>query len=493
MSEGSGDEGEFDFRLWCVNTSLSEPGIKKLVSQEVVDKKALLLLTDADITACKLGVGDRAKLAEAVDRLRPRGKPQPVKTHADEQGGAVGGKDDAASVKTNVDGSPIQTPVDVNGAPDVNGALLPGQVGVKTQFSIDEVAAFLAGQAIPAELQASMNVIRGTQALVPGTSTDPTTFQRPNLNLHGPQFQTAISGLQTPQRAPNLATYCRPAPFLQPRYPAATGFQPSTVPIYSPSATPYMPGRFNTQTSGNQDHQLQQWSEGYQRTALRDLLTINECGQYIANPGEAPLYLPINFVSHLRGNRVDDEEILQTSSGSKLYLSQGSKKISPDKLTQGLFFGANARIVSRMIPNLTPELAGYLDYLRKIGDLLVNYTSASVYLLDHEHRFEVVELGKNWNCIDPTLSLNILKKKELSNVASGTSKTSNSSSSAVKSDFKSDKRSMVICWQYNQPDGCQFHPNCRFRHICNIVACGQDHPAYKHVFRPSTKDQSKQL
>ena len=74
-------------------------------------------------------------------------------------------------------------------------------------------------------------------------------------------------------------------------------------------------------------------------------------------------------------------------------------------VNQGLFF-ANARILARLIPNLTPEVAIYLDYLRQIGDLFINYTSQSVYCLDHEHPFEVVEKPKPFNEICPMLALN---------------------------------------------------------------------------------------
>ena len=93
--------------------------------------------------------------------------------------------------------------------------------------------------------------------------------------------------------------------------------------------------------------------------------------------------------------------------------------MQPEKLSYGLFFGANARILARLVPNLTPELACYLDYLRKIGDLMLNYTTSSVFLLDHEHRFEVVEQpDKKWNCIDQGLLMNVLKKREVSTATS---------------------------------------------------------------------------
>jgi hypothetical protein len=69
-----------------------------------------------------------------------------------------------------------------------------------------------------------------------------------------------------------------------------------------------------------------------------------------------------------------DEELMKTDSGASIYLSHPQSKVQPEKLTQGLFLGANARILARMIPNLTPGVAIYLDYLRMLGDLLVNYT-----------------------------------------------------------------------------------------------------------------------
>jgi hypothetical protein len=195
------------------------------------------------------------------------------------------------------------------------------------------------------------------------------------------------------------------------QYQHPNGYQ-SPVPIYAPRPATHLPGRLSDTSNVAREQQLQQASYGYQQTALRDLLAINEYNPALNNPGEN-LYLPVNFVSHLRGSRNEDEEICQTPTGSKLYLANNPRKLQPEKLTFGLFFGANARILARLIPNLSPELSQYLDYLRKIGDLLVNYTSASVFLLDHEHRFEVAELPTtNWNSIDATLSLNLLKKKD---------------------------------------------------------------------------------
>jgi hypothetical protein len=266
-------------------------------------------------------------------------------------------------------------------------------------------------------------------------------------------------------------------------------YHQGTVPVYSPYRAPFVPGRLANTSTLSRDHNLQTLASGYQQSGYQDLLSVNE---YSPRTGEA-LYLPCNFVSHVRGtSRVEEEELLQTTNGSKLVLSQ-SKKILPEKLSYGLFFGANARILARIVPNLTPELSSYLDYLRKLGDLMVNYTASSVFLLDHEHRFEVIEstdIRSQWNFIDPTLSLNILKKRDsLSSSNSNTvSRVANNGQNNSGRQF-GGRKSTVICWQFNQRDGCEFTPNCRFSHICNIVGCGMEHPAYKHVFRATGSSQ----
>jgi hypothetical protein len=260
-----------------------------------------------------------------------------------------------------------------------------------------------------------------------------------------------------------------------------------------------LPSRFATTQSLTRDSGLQQYASRYQSSAVRDFANLNSCNPY-KRPGETLLYLPVNFVSHFRGAGLhgDDEELLKTESGTKLYLSNSPKKLDPEKLNQGLFLGANAIILARLIPNLTPDIAIYLDYLRQLGDLLVNYTSSSVYLLDHVHLFEEVVLGRPWNEINSTLSLNTLKKKE-SSVSVNSSKNASTSSSSDKSGTgKQSGRSeaqgygvLPICWQYNQPGGCRFEPNCRYTHKCNMDGCTALHPAYKHTFQTSQACSSK--
>ena len=210
----------------------------------------------------------------------------------------------------------------------------------------------------------------------------------------------------------------------------------------------------------------------------------------------ASLAISPNFVSHVRGaSRGEDEELLKTEGGTSLYLGNSPRKITPEKLNAGLFLGANARILARIIPNLTPGTANYLDYLRMIGDLLVNYTSQSVYLLDHLHRYEVIERNQPVNQIDPTLSLNTLKKKEstshvANSVSAKSSGNANKSQSGTKNDSKQTYGELPICWQWNQPEGCKFG-NCRYLHKCNVLGCGAAHPAHKHTFRSTPAVTSK--
>ena len=56
------DEDDFDIRLWCIETKLTETGIKKLAAQDIIDKAALRCMSEADILSIKLGAGDRGNL-----------------------------------------------------------------------------------------------------------------------------------------------------------------------------------------------------------------------------------------------------------------------------------------------------------------------------------------------------------------------------------------------------------------------------------------------
>jgi hypothetical protein len=323
----------------------------------------------------------------------------------------------------------------------------------------------------------------------------PSLFGQPSLiDGHLASYQGASAGF--PQGNYNVAST------LPYQYPQAHLQYPTSIPSYSPPQILSQPSRLVNNQTLSRDAALQARSTGYQNTVVRDFSGLNAFNP--VNSGE--LYLPVNFCSHIRGagSRQEDEELMSTEGGTKLYLSSNTRKVTHDKLNQGLYLGANARILARIIPNITPEIIAYLDYMRKIGDLLVNYTSQSVYHLDHEHRFEVLEQNFPINFIDPTLSLNTLKRKDGSQTssynASGKSNDSRASSSGSssrgsRSDNKTDKQTygqIPFCWQWNQPDGCRF-ASCRYIHKCSVENCGGTHPAHKHVFRSEKQTSIKSV
>jgi hypothetical protein len=498
MSE---DANEFDAKLWMAELNLSEPGIKKVLKNEITDLQCVIQLTLADINQLKLTIGDRRRLIGGIDILKHKVSTvteSPLEPPSTPDGSAT----DVVSVTTqspNSGGNTIGPTSDVQNAVDV----IP-----KTSFTLEEVSSFLAGSAIPANLQASVVQASQTSQLNQASAqiVSPNLAVQNNLDLgrppflppHFPPLSAQVRQHQQPQLWGNSINLpyqncIRPLPLQQQQYTSSYGAQ-STVPVYSPQRPAFVPGRLS-QTP--RDQGLQQYSDGFQSASLHDLLAINENNFALNRPGDN-LYLPCNFVSHIRGSsRSEEEELLTTVSGSKLYLSSPNRKIQPEKLSYGLFFGANAQILARLIPNLTPELAAYLDYLRKLGDLMVNYTTSSVFLLDHVHRYEVVEEGKTWNYIDPSLSLNVLKKRDV-NV--------NSQQQSVNSGYRSNtvsrigggannqqrqhqRSTTVICWLFNQHEGCSYGSGCRFLHICYIVACGLDHPAHKHIFRAQGNQQ----
>jgi hypothetical protein len=123
------------------------------------------------------------------------------------------------------------------------------------------------------------------------------------------------------------------------------------------------------------------------RNLMRDLLNIDDSP--LNSKGEKAL-LPIHYLSCVRGTQ-DTDEIIHSGRGVNLVI-QNAKKVAPEKLTVGQWVGANSRILDKLITSgrlSASQLSGYLDYTRKIGDLLQLCVPSSVFLLDHNHRLEV--------------------------------------------------------------------------------------------------------
>ena len=377
MSDEKNDDpsadDSFEVRLWLCELKISDPGIQKVLKNEISDKKCLLSLSSGDIEELKLAVGDRRRFVDGIEILQGTTTEKPVSKPEGEQV------------------SPNPVPVDDQSLGEE-----------KTTFSIEDVAKFLAGNPVPQNVKAAILNVQTSQPIANATDVNAAAALQqppPVCNRFPVSAQVPSPGHQFASRFPNLGlpppvSQYRP-PYGHPWYPPTnhqlgySGYQQNynqTVPIYSPQRHQNIPSRVSNTQLGRDTNQF----DGYQSSMTNDLFAINQYDPAFQS-GE-PLFLPCNFISHVRGSaRSEDEELFRTSSGTKLYLGQGGMKNKPEKLSYGLFFGANGRILARLVPNLTPDLACYLDYLRKIGDLMLNYTASSVFLLDHEHRFEVVE------------------------------------------------------------------------------------------------------
>jgi hypothetical protein len=284
----------------------------------------------------------------------------------------------------------------------------------KRSFSIEEVAAFIAGGNIPPNVQSEVN---RTYAVPEGSGSQPSWIQPPPLQ--DSNWQAAFTGLSLSDNRgavvnsvynrqqpisqaypllaqdsarvsspsclayPQLAQATSPSGLAYPQLAQATSppslAYPQLAQAISPSSLAYpqlaqglargsspsclayphlaqgvsrdacLP-IYSAQNSSIAGRQTTSGSDVFGRNTLKDLLGINEYQQSFLGKG---LYLPVNFCLHVRGSRSDEEELLSTPSGSKLvWTSNSNKKITPEKLSHGLFLGANARILARIVPNL---------------------------------------------------------------------------------------------------------------------------------------------
>jgi hypothetical protein len=203
------------------------------------------------------------------------------------------------------------------------------------------------------------------------------------------------------------------------------------------------------------------------RELMRDLLNLDDLP--LNSRGEKAL-LPIHYLSCIRGTQ-DRDEVLHAGKDINLVLQTANKRVTPDKLTAGQWIGANSRILDKFITSgrlSAAQLSDYLEYSRKVGDLLQQYTTNSVFMLDHVHRLEVHEKpSKRWSEIDATLQSSHLKKKDESN--SSVNRTSNyrdSNSRDNRGRGFVNRHVSSPCFAYNSPEGCRFTKDrCRYDHV----------------------------
>jgi hypothetical protein len=207
------------------------------------------------------------------------------------------------------------------------------------------------------------------------------------------------------------------------------------------------------------------------RELMRDLLGLDDSQVPRNSKGEKAL-LPVNFLSCIRGSQ-DAEEIIHSGKGLNLVL-QSASRIKPERLTTGQWVSANSRILEKLVASgkLTASgLTDYLDYVRKIGDLLQLFTPGSVFTLDHNHRLEVHEKDtKRWNEVDCTLEISHLKRKDdVSHLLGGASKGGATGGNARDNDSGKRVQQKHVhspCWAFNSADGCKYtKQNCRYEHV----------------------------
>jgi hypothetical protein len=205
------------------------------------------------------------------------------------------------------------------------------------------------------------------------------------------------------------------------------------------------------------------------RELMRDLLNIDDTS--ITNAKGEKALLPINFLSCVSGTQ-DAEDIIHSSKGINLVMQSSMRRVTPEKLSVGQWIAGNARILQKLTSEnkLTPaQIDEYLEYNRKVGDLLQIFTSASVFLLDNNHRLEVhrsVKKSKDWSDIDCTLEVAHLKKRDESGGSLYVPAAASASASRSATVGGSVRRGQLRpCWLYNSKEGCSFGRNCRYDHV----------------------------
>jgi hypothetical protein len=130
------EDTEFDIKAWYVNSRISASGLKKLLLHEVKDVQSLLLMSPSDVASMKLAAADKAKFVNAVDAIRPKKIP------------SLEGDSPGVEDKSKPENQGGENLGNQGGDVVVNGNI-PEQA---SQFSLADVAGFLAGRPIPENL-----------------------------------------------------------------------------------------------------------------------------------------------------------------------------------------------------------------------------------------------------------------------------------------------------------------------------------------------------
>jgi hypothetical protein len=306
--------------------------------------------------------------------------------------------------------------------------------------------------------------------VIPTLETDNPTLQEAKDKANG-----VNPGLYTLEQ---FAKFLAGKPDIEQKSTKASGFMFGGVKLPSPSVK-ILPdnGEYGPRSDQVQGTPLQQPPSdlaSLSRNLMRDILCIDDCTTN--SRGEKPL-LPVNFVSTPRGIIIDHDQVVTADKDGKLLIKPNKHKPTADKLTVGQWVGANSRILSKLIPKLSAQdLMDYLDYCRKIGDLLNQFTTSSVFILDNDHRIEVNQTaGKRWNDIDSHLEIYTLRRKDEhvhgsnssyspASVGGGQNRNNSRRPQSQGGNQNRPKLAGGLCWDFNSLEGCFYGDKCRYIH-----------------------------
>jgi hypothetical protein len=243
------NNGDFDFRLWLLETHISDKGLAKLATHEVKDSESLLALTDNDVKEMKLATADRAKFLKSLHEFL--GKDSPGASHTSDEKDQSKSAENDNSIVTKESSEESSTP----------------ESGIQSaaRYTIEEVANFMAGGALPAILNETLNnrQVISKASPVHVSPVQQATWDSPQQisPLLPSQYSAGVfppsAGIQPSFGSGHLGSYqggtggfpainYHPAqayPYAQPQV-----FQqyPSTLPCYSPPQIANQPGRLPT-------------------------------------------------------------------------------------------------------------------------------------------------------------------------------------------------------------------------------------------------------
>jgi hypothetical protein len=206
------EEEAFDIQGWISAIQLSEPGRRKLIAAEIRDEASLRYLTTKGVVSLKLAAAALGKFQHALDEFR---KPaEPVIPPADASGGPLGASNIGGASTSTVQAAaalPTVPIVERTGSPieqaSANLGIPPPQVG---QFSLDQVAGFLAGKPVPVDLNAALNNLN--------LQSHASSYQTPELPVYQsltssniqPVFQPTSNILPNIQQTPHGQSSLQP-------------------------------------------------------------------------------------------------------------------------------------------------------------------------------------------------------------------------------------------------------------------------------------------